>query len=117
MRMRIITTNLYRFIVDLFVYLPLEYEDIRDQSELDDGDLFASFFVVGVLEVDPHESVTAHLTLEHNLVLQQGFRDLVAVGGVDSVYLVATMDFDGEVVRYGGSSHGVLEGAEQRGRR
>ena len=117
MKMRIITTNLYRFIVDMFVYLPVEYEDVRDQSELDDGDLFASFFMVGVLEVEPHESVVAHLTLEHSLVLQQGFRHLVAVGGVDSVDLVATMDFDGEAVCYGGSSHGVLEGAEQRGRR
>ena len=116
MKIRIITTNLYRFIVDLFVYLPLEYEDVRVQSELDDGDLFVSFFVVGVLEVEPHESVVAHLTLEHSLVLQQGFRHLV-VGGVDSVDLVATMDFDGEVLRYGGSRHGVLEGAEQRRRR
>ena len=70
MKMRIITTNLSRFIVDLFVYLPLEYKDVRDQSELDDGNLFASFFMVGVLEVEPHKSVTAHLTLEHNLVLQ-----------------------------------------------
>ena len=81
------------------------------QSELNDGDLFASFFAVGVLKVDPHESVVAHLTSEHSLVLQQGFRHLVAVGGVDSMDLVATMDFDGEVVRYGGSRHVVLEGA------
>ena len=116
MKMHIINTNMYRFIVDLFVYLPLEYEDIRVQSELDDSDLFASFFAVGVVEVDPREYVAAHLMLEHNLVLQQGFRHLVAVGGVDSMDLVATMDFDGEVVCYGGS-HGILKGAEQRGRR
>ena len=116
MKIRIISTNLYRFIVDLFAYLPLEYEDVRDQSELDDDDRFASFFVVGVLEVEPHESVTTHRTLEHSLVLQQGFRHLVPVGGVDSVDLVATMDVDGEVVCYGGNRHGVLEGAQQRGR-
>ena len=65
---------------------------------MDDGDLFASFFMVGVLEVEPHESVAAHLTLEHSLILQHGFCHLVAVGGVDSMDLVATMDFDGEVV-------------------
>ena len=116
MKMCKIITNLYRFIVDLFVYLPLEYEDVRVQSELDKGDIFASFFDVGVLEVEPHESAVAHLMMEHNLVLQQGFHHLVAVGGVDSVDLVATIDFDAEVVCYGGS-HGVLEDAEQRGRR
>ena len=69
MKIRIITTNLYIFIVYMFVYLPLEYEDVRVQSELDAGDLFASFFVVGVLKVESHESVTAHPISAHNLVL------------------------------------------------
>ena len=110
MKMCKIITNLYRFIVDLFVYLPLEYEDVRVQSELHDGDLFASFFAVGVLEVEPHESVATHLMSEHSLVLQQGFLHLLAVGVVDSVDLLATMDINGAVVRYG-EIHGNLEGA------
>ena len=102
------------------MYVPLEYEDDHLQAELDDGDLFAAFIALGVLEVEPHESVLAHLLSEQTLVLQQGFLNLLTVGGVDNVDLLPTMDINGELAREafsGGDSHGDLEGAKQRRRR
>jgi len=102
------------------LYVPLEYEDDPVQAELDDGDLFASFIALGVLEVKPHESIAAHLLSEQTLVLQHGFLHLLVVGGVDNVDLLPTMDMNGALERQafsGGESHGDLEGAEQRRRR
>ena len=99
------------------MYVPLEYEDVHVQAELDDGDSFAAFVILGVLEVEPHESIPAHLASEHTLILQQDFLNLLIVGGVDNADLPPTMDICERLARdafSGGDGHGDLEGAKQR---